>query len=486
MPAVRVRFAPSPTGELHIGGARTALFNYLFASAAGGEFVLRIDDTDLERSRSDYIDKLISSMHWLGLTWDEGPVYQSKRLGHYTEAAERLVKEKKAYHCYCSTETLTEGRSEAKKENRAYLYPGTCRDLTEDQEESYRSEGRSSVIRLHTPDEGTTVVKDIIRGEVDFENKYIDDLIIIKSNGLPTYNFASMIDDLQMGITHVIRAEEHLSNTPRQQLCAEALGYDLPIFAHVPMILAPDRSKLSKRHGATSVEEFYSEGYLPEALVNYMALLGWSPGAGGEEEIFTLDEMVNRFDLNKVTKTAAVYDVTKLGWMNSHYIRTYNLNKLTEAALPFFEKKGLVQSPLKEQDYDYLEQVIAAVRERAKTLAELADISDYFFLDSFEYEEKGIKKHFQKENAASYIRKAAKLLQSLETYDKEAIEALYRSLSEELGISMGRLIHPTRMAITGRTAGPGLFEIMVLLGRRKTVERLEKAATYIENELPEQ
>jgi len=478
---VRVRFAPSPTGELHIGGARTALFNYLFARSAGGDLVLRIDDTDLERSRSDYIEKLITSLRWLGLEWDEGPYYQSNRLAEYTREAERLLADNKAYRCYCSAEVLADGRSEARQENRAYLYPGTCRNLNEDQEEAFRKAGINPVIRLLTPDQGVTMVQDQIRAEVSFENAYLDDFIIIKSNGLPTYNFASIVDDLQMGITDVIRAEEHLSNTPRQQLCANALGYDLPRFAHVPMILAPDRSKLSKRHGATSVEEFYAEGFLPEALVNYMALLGWSPGAGGEEEIFTLDEMVKRFDLNKVTKTAAIYDVTKLGWMNGHYMREYDLDKLTEIAVPFFEQKDLVKSPLTENDFNYLKQIIATVRERVKTLAELADASAYFYHDRFEYDEKGIRKHFSKDNTADYLLRVAEELQKLEPYDKESIEALYKSISENLGVSTGRLIHPTRLALTGRTAGPGLFEIMALLGRERTVERLKKAAQYILN-----
>lgn len=481
MSGVRVRFAPSPTGELHIGGARTALFNYLFARSAGGDLVLRIDDTDLERSRSDYIEKLITSLRWLGLEWDEGPYYQSNRLAEYTREAERLLADNKAYRCYCSAEVLADGRSEARQENRAYLYPGTCRNLNEDQEEAFRKAGINPVIRLLTPDQGVTMVQDQIRAEVSFENAYLDDFIIIKSNGLPTYNFASIVDDLQMGITDVIRAEEHLSNTPRQQLCANALGYDLPRFAHVPMILAPDRSKLSKRHGATSVEEFYAEGFLPEALVNYMALLGWSPGAGGEEEIFTLDEMVKRFDLNKVTKTAAIYDVTKLGWMNGHYMREYDLDKLTEIAVPFFEQKDLVKSPLTENDFNYLKQIIATVRERVKTLAELADASAYFYHDRFEYDEKGISKHFSKDNTADYLLRVAEELQKLEPYDKESIEALYKSISENLGVSTGRLIHPTRLALTGRTAGPGLFEIMALLGRERTVERLKKAAQYILN-----
>ncbi len=480
MSDVRVRFAPSPTGELHIGGARTALFNYLFAYNTGGKFILRIDDTDLERSRPDYIDKLIASLQWLGLNWHEGPYCQSERLDEYTREAERLVAEKKAFRCYCSIETLSEGRSTARRESKAYLYPGTCRNISPEEEKAYRLEGKTPVIRLLTPDQGITVVNDEIRGEVSFENAGIDDFIILKSNGLPTYNFASIVDDLQMGITHVIRAEEHLSNTPRQQLCADALGYNLPLFAHVPMILAPDRSKLSKRHGATSVEEFYSEGHLPEALINYMALLGWAPGGGEDEEIFTLEEMAARFDLNKVIKTAAIYDVNKLGWMNSHYMRVYDLDKLVEAALPFFEQNKLIKTPLKNQEYEYLKLVIDTVRQRTRTLVELAEASYYFYNDDFTYDEKGVKKHFFKENTVEYMRKAAAKLSNLESFDKDTVERQYSSLSEELGISTGRLIHPTRLALTGRTAGPGLFEIMALLGREKTVERLNKASGYIE------
>lgn len=480
MSDVRVRFAPSPTGELHIGGARTALFNYLFARNTGGTFVLRIDDTDLERSRTDYIDKLIDSLKWLGLNWDEGPYYQSKRLEEHSREAERLLAEKKAYRCYCSVESLADGRTAAREDSKAYLYPGTCRNLTVDEEEAYQKEGRSPVVRLITPDYGETVVQDEIRGAVTFDHTDLDDLIIMKSNGHPTYNFASIVDDLQMGITHVIRAEEHLSNTPRQQLCAVALGYTLPRFAHVPMILAPDRSKLSKRHGATSVEEFYAEGHLPEALINYMALLGWSPG--DDEEVLSIDKMVSRFSLQKVNKTAAIYDVNKLAWMNSLYIRGYALDKLADAALPFFEKKELVKSPLSETESDYYKKVIALVRERSRTLVELAEGASYFYSDQFTYEEKGVKKQFLKEKTAEYLRRAAEGLRSIESFNHDSIESLYRAISEELGVSAGKLIHPTRLAITGCTVGPGVFEIMALLGREKTVERMEKAAELIESE----
>ncbi len=479
MSNVRVRFAPSPTGELHIGGARTALFNLLFVRSAGGTFVLRIDDTDLERSRAEYIDKLIDSLHWLGFEWDEGPYYQSGRIKEYTGEAERLLAENKAYRCYCSVEDLARARDAARGENKTFLYPGTCRNLTPAAEESLRKEGRGAVIRLRTPDHGTTVVDDQIRGEVSFENEMLDDFIILKSNGQPTYNFASIVDDLQMKITDVIRAEEHLSNTPRQILCALALGYELPRFSHVPMILAPDRSKLSKRHGATSVEEFYNEGYLPEALINYIALLGWSPGE--DREILSLEEMIESFTLQRVNKTAAIYDVAKLAWMNGHYIREYDPEKLAEAALPFFRKRGLVEGDLPAEGYDYLKKVIAAVRERARTLVELADAAEYFYIGRFEYDPKGVKKAFQKEGTAELLRTLTGELRSLETFNMESTEALYHAVSERSGLSFGRLIQPTRLAITGRMGGPGLFEIMELLGKEKTIARMEKAIGYIES-----
>ncbi len=478
MSNVRVRFAPSPTGELHIGGARTALFNFLYVRSVGGTFILRIDDTDLERSRADYTDKLIASLRWLGFDWDEGPYYQSKRLMEYTSEAERLLADNKAYRCYCSIEDLAKGRDAAHKENRAYQYPGKCRDLASEAEKAYLKEGREAVIRLRTPDHGSTVVDDQIRGEVSFDNEMLDDFIIVKSNGQPTYNFASVVDDLQMGITDVIRAEEHLSNTPRQLLCALALGYKLPRFAHVPMILAPDRSKLSKRHGATSVEEFYNEGYLPEALVNYMALLGWSPGE--DREILTLEEMIDSFSLQRVNKTAAIYDVTKLAWMNGHYIREYKPDKLAEASLPFFKRRGLLREELSDPEYDYFKRVLKAVRERARTLVELADAAEYFYLEQVEYDVKGVKKAFKKEGTAELLRTMIEELRAVEPFDRETTEAFYQDLGEKTGLSIGRLIQPTRLAITGRMGGPGLFEIIELLGKEKTIARLEKAIDYID------
>lgn len=476
MGPVRVRFAPSPTGELHIGGARTALFNYLFARANRGVFILRIDDTDLDRSRPEYTEGLLNSMRWLGLDWDEGPYFQSQRLEEYNRAAARLLEEKKAYHCYCTPEELAGGREAARKAGKPYMYPGTCRDLPAEKAREHRAAGRKPVVRLRTPDHGDTVVQDLIRDEVRFDNRTLDDFIIVKSNGLPTYNFASVVDDALLQISHVIRAEEHLSNTPRQQICAEALGYPLPLYAHVPMILAPDRSKLSKRHGATSVEEFREGGYLPEALINYMVLLGWSPG---EEEIISLHEMASLFLLERVNKTAAIYDTVKLTWMNGHYLRESPLDMIASAALPFFEKEGLLKAPLGADEQRHFENIVDTVRDRVKTLAELADACTYFYREDYSYDPRGVEKHFRKEGSAGLLRRAAELLRHLEPFDVETVEAAYRSLSKELDISTGRLIHPTRLAVSGRTMGPGLFDIISLLGREETITRLEKAALWI-------
>ena len=483
MTEIRARFAPSPTGELHIGGARTALFNYLFARRNGGTFVLRIDDTDLERSKEEYIDKLMDAMKWLGLEWDEGPFYQSQRVSEYLNEINRLVAEKKAYRCYCSVEELTAGREVARKENRAYLYPGTCRNLSPEAEEIKQKAGVKPVIRLLTPDVGETVVKDLIRGEVSFDNRGLDDFIILKSNGQPTYNFASVVDDLQLKISHVIRAEEHLSNTPRQILCALALGYDLPAFAHVSMILAPDRSKLSKRHGATSVEEFRSLGFLPEALINFMALLGWSPGAGEEgSDIFSLAQMIELFNLEKVGKTAAVYDTEKLTWMNGQYIRDCELEKLTEEARPFFAKNEFLPETAGEEELQYLFKVIALVRERAKTLVELADLSFYLYRDDFSYDQKALEKAFKKEGAAKILHDIAGQLQKLKIFDRHSTESLFNDYCEINDLSAGKVIQPVRLAVTGLGGGPGLFEIMELIGQERTMRRLVRAEALIRDE----
>lgn len=478
MSEVRVRFAPSPTGSLHIGGARTALFNWLFARHHGGKFILRVDDTDLERSTEESMRGILEGLQWLGIDWDEGPIYQSQRLDEYRKFANKLLEEGKAYYCFCTKEELEEMRKQAEREGRPFMYTGKCRNLTKEQIQNYLKEGRKPVIRLKTPREGKTVVHDIIRGDVEFDNSTIDDFIIMKSDGMPTYNFATVVDDYQMGITHIIRAEEHLSNTPKQILIYEALGVPLPQFAHVSMVLAPDRTKLSKRHGATSVQEFRDQGYLPEAIVNYITLLGWAPSDG--EEIFDVRKSIREFSLERVSKNPAVYDVQKLTWINGHYIRSYDLDKLTQAIIPFLQKKGLIGE---NYDYEYIKKIVSVVREREKTLVDIADAMTYYFKEVESYEEKGVQKYFTKEGVVDILKKAAETLKNLEPFNKFTAEEAYRKLVEELGISSSALFHPTRLAISGRTFGPGLFDIMEFLGKEKTVARIERAIKFIEENI---
>ena len=489
MSTIRVRFAPSPTGSLHIGGARTALFNWLFARQHNGAFVLRIDDTDTERSTDVSYREILAAMRWLGLDWDEGPekegpygpYLQSQRLDLYRQAAARLLDEGKAYLCYCTVEELAERRQLAQAAGRPPMYDRRCRCLTPAERTRLEEEGRQPVIRLAVPEEDHTVVHDIVRGDVSFANETIDDFIIVKSNGIPTYNFATVVDDHLMHISHIIRAEEHLSNTPKQILVYQALGYDLPAFAHVPMILAPDHSKLSKRHGATSVEEYRDEGYLPEAIINYLALLGWSPE--GEEEIFPLGEIVSRFSLEHVSRSAAIYDTKKLTWLNGHYLREGDLDRITRIAIPFLQARGLVPAPLPVDDFHHIRDVVAAVRDRVKTLAEVADAASYFFADVTSYEDKGVRKFFSKPGAADLLEAARAQLASLPEFTAPAAEEAYRILAEAKGINTGQLFHPTRLAVTGRTMGPGLFAILELLGRDTVLARLEAAARWIRENL---
>lgn len=490
MEKVRVRFAPSPTGKLHIGGARTALFNWLLARHTGGTFVLRIEDTDLERSTQASVEQIIASLKWLGLNWDEGPeiggeygpYYQSQRLHLYEDKAQELIEKGLAYLCYCTPEELEVKREEARRLGRPPRYDGRCRNLSEEECARLAAEGRQPVIRLKVPETGGTVVDDIIRGRVVFQNSILDDFVLIKSNGMPTYNFACVVDDHAMGLTHVIRAEEHLSNTPRQVLLYQALGWEPPKFAHVPMILAPDRSKLSKRHGATSVEEFREQGYLKEAIINYLALLGWSPE--GNDEIMPLERIIQEFSLERISKNAAIYDVKKLTWMNGHYLRELPGDYIVSEALPFLKRQGLIGEDPTQAELELAKEAILLTRDRAKTLEELADGVSYFFTDRFEYDEKGVRKHFTPEGTAEHLSRARERLAQVEPFTAEAIETAYREMADVLGIKAAQLIHPTRLAVSGRTIGPGLFELMALLGREKCLERLDRAIVFITSGLP--
>lgn len=486
MSEVRVRFAPSPTGYLHIGGARTALFNWLFARKMGGKLILRIEDTDTERLKEDSVSQILTSLKWLGLNWDEGPeaggecgpYYQSERRDLYSKYAQQLLDEGKAYYCFCTPADLEAEREKQRAAKQPFRYARTCRDLDPEVAKARAAAGEPYSVRIKIPTEGSITVHDLIHGDVTFNMDQFDDFVIVKSNGMPTYNFAVVVDDHLMGMTHVLRAEEHLSNTPKQLLIYEALGFEPPKFGHMPMILAPDRSKLSKRHGATSVEEFRAQGYLPEAIINYLTLLGWGPG--DEREIFTLEETVKLFELEQMSKKAAVYDTKKLTWMNGQYLSELPLEKILPEAETFFIKDGLVTKEWLAENKEYFAKLVDTVRVRVKTLQEVADASAYFFKDVEAYDEKGVAKHFKPE-AAELLEKCIAALEADEVFDLTSTEAIYNKIAADNGLALGKVIHPTRLALTGRTVSPGMFDVMVLLGKEKTLARMRKAAEYIKS-----
>lgn len=486
MSEVRVRFAPSPTGYLHIGGARTALFNWLFARKMGGKLILRIEDTDTERLKEDSVSQILTSLKWLGLNWDEGPeaggacgpYYQSERRELYSKYAQQLLDEGKAYYCFCTPADLEAEREKQRATKQPFRYARTCRDLDPEVAKARAAAGEPYSVRIKIPTEGSITVHDLIHGDVTFNMDQFDDFVIVKSNGMPTYNFAVVVDDHLMGMTHVLRAEEHLSNTPKQLLIYEALGFEPPKFGHMPMILAPDRSKLSKRHGATSVEEFRAQGYLPEAIINYLTLLGWGPG--DEREIFTLAETVKLFELEQMSKKAAVYDTKKLTWMNGQYLSELPLEKILPEAETFFLKDGLVTEEWLAENKDYFAKLVDTVRVRVKTLQEVADASAYFFKDVEAYDEKGVAKHFKPE-AAELLEKCIAALEADEVFDLTSTEAIYNKIATDNGLALGKVIHPTRLALTGRTVSPGMFDVMVLLGKEKTLARMRKAVEYIKS-----
>lgn len=484
MSEIRVRFAPSPTGYLHIGGARTALFNWLFAKSQGGKLILRIEDTDIERLKEDSVSQILTSLKWLGLSWDEGPevggdygpYYQSERLDIYRKICQELVDSGKAYYCFCSAEDLEKQREKQRALKQPFHYARTCRDIPPEEAKKRVEAGEKYSVRIKLPASGPITVHDMIHGDVTFDFNQFDDFVIMKTNGIPTYNFAVVVDDHMMHITHVLRAEEHLSNTPKQIVLYEALGYEVPQFGHMPMILAPDRSKLSKRHGATSVEEFRDKGYVHQAIINYLTLLGWAPG--NDQEIFTLEDTVKAFDFSKMSKKAAVYDVKKLTWLNGQYLSSLPLREIADASVPFFKKAGLIDDNYLPAHQEYFDHLVDVVRVRVKTLEEVADASAYFFKDVESYDEKGAAKFFKPE-AAELLQKCYDTLAALEVFDLKTTEDAYNKLAEELGLSLGKVIHPTRLALTGRTFSPGMFDVMVLLGKEKTLARLQQAIAYI-------
>jgi glutamyl-tRNA synthetase len=470
MTDVRVRFAPSPTGELHIGGARTALFNWLFARHRRGTFLLRIEDTDAERSERRFTDHIFESLKWLGLDWDAEAIHQSQRRKLYEASASKLLHEGSAYRCFCSKARLDELREKAKAAGEPFVYDGACTRLSSDEVEAQMRRGEPYAVRFRVPDEGVTALHDIVYGDVEFENRLIGDFIIVRSDGTPTYNFTAVVDDVDLKISHVIRGDDHLSNTPKQILIYQALGAGVPQFAHLPLILGPDKSRLSKRHGATSVLELREQGFLPEAVFNCLALLGWS--YDGVQEIFSREELVEKFSLERVSKAAAIFDTAKLEWMNGYYIRSLPRERIEQEAMVCLRRSGY---DVDTRDAQWLSGIIGLELERAKTLREFAQHLDYFFSDTVSYDQKGAEQFFHQEGTEALLEAVSRRVGEMRTFEKEPLERELRALADELGVKFATIVHPTRLALTGRTASPGLFDVVVYLGKERVLARLEQA-----------
>ena len=460
---IRTRFAPSPTGYLHIGGARTALFNWLYARHTGGKFILRIEDTDAQRSTDEATQQILDAMTWLGLDWDEGPFYQTQRIDIYRELIDKLVVEGKAYWCECSVEDLEAKREVAQAEKRKFVYDGTCRD-------KHLGPGPGRVVRFKSPREGVTSFDDLIRGTMSVNNEELDDLIILRSDGMPTYNFSVVVDDATMNINHIIRGDDHVNNTYRQIPIFEALGYELPKFAHVPMILGPDKTKLSKRHGATSASAYREMGFLPEALVNYLVRLSWSHG---DQEIFSLEELISLFDVYDVGKSAAVFNPDKLTWLNHHYIKECDPARLAELMEPFLIEKGYDVS-----DKAYNQRVVVDCRERTKTVVELADFAEFYYCEPEIPEE--LRAKFIKPEQAPLFKDLIASLEAADFSDHASLEACLHGVMERFDLGFGKLAQPMRVALTGRTVSPGMYEILMTLGSERVLPRLKKILDMME------
>lgn len=459
---VRTRFAPSPTGYLHIGGARTALFSYLYAKQHGGVFVLRIEDTDKQRSTQAATDAILDGLSWLGLTWDEGPFYQSRRDAEYQKAIDKLIKVGRAYACDCSVETLEKKRQAAMQAGRKPMYDGTCRDRK-------LPFGIGSVVRFLAPRDGVTVVRDLIKGDVSFNNAELDDMIIKRADGSPTYNFVVVVDDIDMRISHIIRGDDHLNNTPKQIQLYEALGVTPPSFAHVPLILGEDKSRLSKRHGATSVQSYREEGFLSEAMVNFLARLGWSHG---DEEIFSIADLIKKFSLDNVGKSAGVFNEDKLLWLNHHYLRLLSPEALTKAVRPYI-KEGAARLDTPEW-----QKLLPELRERCKTLLEYPQHAAYFLTDALTYDEAAAKQHLTAETRP-HLAELRQGLAALTTFDEAAIETVFKDLIAKSGVKMKMLAQAVRVALTGTSVSPGIYLLIAVVGKQRVLDRLDRAIQMV-------
>lgn len=478
---VRVRFAPSPTGYPHVGNIRTALFNWLFARHMGGRFIVRIEDTDVARKVDDALVVILDSLRWLGLDWDEGPevggeygpYFQSRRLNIYHEVINRLIERGNAYRCYCSPARLKEMREEQVRLKHPPGYDRCCRDLKNAERRKKEEEGITSVIRFKAPLQGQTKFFDLIRGEVVFENSTIDDLILMKSDGFPTYHLANVVDDHMMKVSHVMRAEEWLSSTPRHILMYQALGWQHPQFAHLPMILGADRAKLSKRHGAVSIAEFREKGYLPQTMINFLALLGWS--LDDKTEILSRQDLVANFSLERVSKTGAILNWGKLDWMNGVYLRSLSLKDFLREALPFLEK-GLPAKIDRPLSAEYICRIIPLIQERTKTLTEVVELSQFFFVDEIDYKmDLLIVEGMDAPSAFEALKVSQVRLEQLIDFNAESLEALLRPLAGELGLKTGQLFSTLRVTVTGLKAAPPLFQTMEVLGKERCMKRIKMA-----------
>jgi glutamyl-tRNA synthetase len=477
---VRTRFAPSPTGSLHIGNVRSGLFAYLYARHTHGQFILRIDDTDRERSTAESLEEILADLKWLGMEWDEGPpdpsYFQTNRVERHREAALKLLRERKAYPCYCTAEELDAKRKQAEREHRKPVYDRKCRglDFPADLPLPDRAAGRNYAIRLAAPLEGETVVDDLVKGRMVFQNSELDDFIIVRSDGSPIYNFASILDDIDLHVTHIVRGDDHVPNTPRQMQVAHALGFTPPRFAHLPQVLGADGSRLSKRHGATSVSEYREGGYFPEALLNYLARLGWSHG---DQEIFSKHELIEYFDFDGCGQSAGLFNPEKLLWLNFHYMKERPLDQLASEVRPFIEKRGF---PIPGDDA-WLQKMVATLRERAKTLAELADFASFYLKDRIEIDPKAAAK-FLKPEILEPMRALARELDAVEgELTEAAAQAVFESVLARFNLKLGQLAQPIRVALTGGTVSPGIYEVIGVLGKRRTVERINAAVHLIES-----
>jgi glutamyl-tRNA synthetase len=462
---VVTRFPPSPTGFMHVGNARTAIFNWLYARHMKGKFVLRIEDTDRERSTREAVDVIFDALEWLGIDWDEGPMYQTQRLAIYKDYIEKLIVAGQAYYCTCTPAELEAMRKKAMASGGKPRYDGTCR-------EKGLTKTENAVVRFKAPSIGTTVVEDVIKGNIVFQNNELDDFVLVRSDGIPTYNFAVVIDDITMNINTVIRGDDHVMNTPKQILIYKALGSPLPVFGHVPMVLGPDRTRFSKRHGAISVTDYREMGFLPDAMLNYLVRLGWSHG---DQEFFTRDELIDVFDIKHIGHAAGVFDMDKLLALNADHIQATSSTDLVEPLQPFAKAQGidLRAGP-------YAQSVIDTLKPRSKTLKDMAEQALFYYTDDIAYEEKAVRKVF-KPAALEPLKLLADKLEILTEYTEENLENAFKEVMDQTGLKLGKIAQPVRVALTGKMASPGIFEITAILGKERVVDRLQKAIRFIEN-----